>query len=109
MGLFNVFVSISAKNGRFSFRKKLLKGKNALFEVIKLANAHGSLLGVLRYSVYLISLFGKSILCDWDRRPRLQMPSNSTETLLLRYFTRLDACSSGKNRQTHTNLWDFLF
>ncbi len=25
----------------------------------------------------------------------------------LRYFTILDACSSGENRQTHTNLWGF--
>ena len=27
--------------------------------------------------------------------------------LCLRYFTILDACSSGENRQTHTNLWGF--
>ncbi len=33
----------------FSFRKKLLKGKNALFEALKVAKAQGRLLGVLRY------------------------------------------------------------
>ncbi len=33
----------------FSFRKKLLKGGNALFEAVDLANAHGRLLVVLRY------------------------------------------------------------
>ncbi len=48
------FLAVSqAKMVRFSFRKKLLKGKNALFEAIKLANAHGRLLGVLRYLVKL--------------------------------------------------------
>ncbi len=34
---------------RFSFCKKLLKGEKALFEAINFANAHGRLLGVLRY------------------------------------------------------------
>ena len=34
---------------RFSFRKKLMKGENALLKAIEFANAHGRLLGVLRY------------------------------------------------------------
>ncbi len=34
---------------RFSFRKKLLEGENVLFKPTMLANAHGRLLGVLRY------------------------------------------------------------
>ena len=34
---------------RFSLRKKLLEGGDALFEASKLANAHGRLLEVLRY------------------------------------------------------------
>ena len=45
-GSFLTFLALSqAKMVRFSFRKKLLKGKNVLFEAIKLANAHGRLLG----------------------------------------------------------------
>ena len=34
---------------RFSFCKKLLKAGKALFKATLLANAHGRLLGVLRY------------------------------------------------------------
>ncbi len=47
---FLTFLAISQpKMARFSFRKKLLEGKHVLFKAIKLANAHGRLLGVLRY------------------------------------------------------------
>ncbi len=34
---------------RFAFRKKLLKDGNVPFKAVELANAHGRLLGVLRY------------------------------------------------------------
>ena len=47
--IFNVLAISQPKIVRFSFRKKLLEGENVLFMGIKLANAHGRLLGVLRY------------------------------------------------------------
>ncbi len=47
---FFTFLAISQpKMVRFSFRKKLLRGGNVPFKAVKLANAHGRLLGVLRY------------------------------------------------------------
>ncbi len=50
LGCFSVFLAISRlKMVRFSFRKKLLEGENALFKSTMSANAHGRLLGVLRY------------------------------------------------------------
>ncbi len=46
---FLTFLAISRlKMVRFSFRKKLLEGENALFKPAMPANAHGRLLGVLR-------------------------------------------------------------
>ncbi len=45
-----VFGSISAKNVPIFIPQKVVKGKNVLFEAIKVANAHGCLLGVLRYN-----------------------------------------------------------
>ena len=47
---FMVFGSISAKNVPIFIPQKVVKGKNVLFEAIKVANAHGCLLGVLRYN-----------------------------------------------------------
>ena len=41
---------------RFSFCKKLLKGRNALFKSTKLANAHGRYLGVLWYISFIMSV-----------------------------------------------------
>ncbi len=42
---------------RFSFRKKLLKGENVLSQATLPANAHGRLLGVLRYPEPHIDLY----------------------------------------------------
>ncbi len=51
---FLTFLAISQpKMVRFLFCKKLLEGKNVLFKVIKLANTHGCLLGVVRYVLVL--------------------------------------------------------
>ncbi len=49
-GCFLTFLAISLlKIVRFSFRKKLLEEENVLFKPTMPANAHGRLLGVLRY------------------------------------------------------------
>ena len=50
LGCFFTILAISRfKMVRFSFRKKLLEGENVLFKPTLSANAHGRLLGVLRY------------------------------------------------------------
>ncbi len=47
LDIFNGFYALSQpKMVRFSSRKKLVEGKNVLFEATKLANGHGRLLGV---------------------------------------------------------------
>ena len=110
-----MFLVISQpKMVRFSFRKKLRRGGNALFQTMKLANAHGRLLGVLRYKgpvppkivfcislkkvvfwclesvfcilIHIVSIF---VYCHHNLRPDFRYPNESASPNEQFFFTSL--------------------